>query len=117
MPKRYVPERGDLVRLSFDPRAGHEQKGHRPALVISPRAYNGRVGLAVFCPITSSVKGYPFEVVLPDSLPVKGAILSDQAKSLDWRVRSAQLIGKLPAHLLEEAIAKIMALLDPNVDR
>jgi len=70
----YVPERGDLVWLQFNPQAGHEQAGHRPALVVSPRSYNRRVGLALFCPVTSQVKGYPFEVILPSGLAVQGAV-------------------------------------------
>ena len=113
----YVPERGDVVWLSFNPQVGHEQSGHRPAVVISPRAYNRRVGLALFCPITSQVKGYPFEVVLPAGLGVEGAVLSDQIKSLDWRVRKARRIGALPPEIpeiLEETIARMIALVDPD---
>lgn len=83
--RRYVPERGDVVWLQFDPQAGHEQAGHRPALVVSPKAYNGRVGLALFCPVTSRVKGYPFEVQFPAGGKFEGAVLADQVKSLDWR--------------------------------
>src|SRR5437762_13948374 len=81
----YVPERGDAVWLTLDPQAGHEQAGRRPALVLSPAAYNGRVGLALCCPITNQAKGYPFEVALPDGLAVSGVVLADQVKSLDWR--------------------------------
>ncbi len=114
MAGEYVPERGDVVWLHFDPQTGHEQAGTRPALVISPRAYNRRVGLALFCPITSHVKGYPFEVVLPPGLRVKGAILSDQLKSLDWRVRKAKHVDVLPGDLLDETIARILALVDPD---
>lgn len=110
----YVPSRGDLVWLQFNPRAGHEQAGRRPALVISPSSYNRRVGLAVCCPITSQVKGYPFEVLLPEGLGVAGAILSDQMKSLDWRVRKASRIGSVPAHVLQEAAGKLLALVDPD---
>ena len=113
MATSYVPERGDLVWLQFNPQAGHEQAGHRPALVVSPRSYNRRVGLALFCPITSQVKGYPFEVVLPSGLGVQGAVLSDQLKSLDWRVRQAKRIARLPAEVMEEAVGKILALVDP----
>ena len=113
MATSYVPERGDLVWLQFNPQAGHEQAGHRPALVVSPRSYNRRVGLALFCPITSQVKGYPFEVVLPGDLGVQGAVLSDQLKSLDWRVRQAKRIARLPAEVMEEAVGKILALVDP----
>ena len=83
----YVPDRGDLVWLEFTPHAGSEQRGRRPALVLSPKSYNGKVGLALFCPVTSKVKGYPFEVKLPDGYAVSGVVLSDQLKSLDWRSR------------------------------
>lgn len=114
MARPYIPERGDIVWLQFNPRAGHEQAGHRPALVISPRTYNRRVGLALFCPLTSQVKAYPFEVVVPPGLKVEGAILSDQIKSLDWRVRKANRICTVPSDVLEETIAKILALVDPE---
>ena len=110
----YVPERGDLIWLQFNPQAGHEQAGHRPAVVISPSSYNRRVGLALCCPVTSQVKGYPFEVLLPQGLGVEGAILSDQIKSLDWRVRKAKRIGNLPAEVLRETVGKILALVDPD---
>jgi len=109
--QNYIPERGDIVWLEFNPQAGHEQAGHRPALVVSPKAYNEKVGLALFCPITSSVKGYPFEVVLPEKHEVSGAILSDQIKSLDWRVRKAKLLVSVPKDVLEEVLAKILSLL------
>jgi len=109
----YVPDRGHLVWLTFDPQAGHEQAGTRPALVISPASYNRKVGLALFCPVTSQLKGYPFEVPLPAGLKVQGAILSDQIKSLDWRVRRARFAGSVPAQVLEDAAARIMALVDP----
>ena len=109
----YVPSRGDLVWLQFNPQAGHEQAGHRPALVVSPLSYNRRVGLAICCPVTSQVKGYPFEVLLPQGLRLEGAILSDQIKSLDWRVRKAKRIGTVPADVLQETIGKILALVDP----
>ncbi len=110
----YVPARGDLVWLQFNPQAGHEQAGHRPAVVISPSPYNRRVGLAVCCPVTSRVKGYPFEVLLPQGLGVEGAILSDHIKSLDWRVRKARRIGTVPADVLQETVGKLLALVDPN---
>lgn len=99
--------------LQFNPQAGHEQAGQRPALVISPSSYNRRVGLAVCCPVTSQVKGYPFEVLLPPGLGVEGAVLSDQLKSLDWRVRKARRIGRVPAEVLEETVGKILALVAP----
>jgi mRNA interferase MazF len=109
----WVPERGDVVWLSLDPQAGHEQAGRRPALVVSPAAYNGKVGLALLCPITSRVKGYPFEVLLPDGLPVAGAVLSDQVKSLDWRARRAELACDAPRAVVDETLRKIAALLAP----
>jgi len=80
----YTPAQGDIVWIMFNPQAGHEQAGRRPALVLSPAAYNAKVGLALFCPITSQIKGYPFEVLLPADLPVAGVILADQVKNLDW---------------------------------
>ncbi len=110
MARRYVPNRGDVVWLHFNPQAGHEQAGHRPALVISPRAYNGRVGLALFCPVTSQVKGYPFEVQLPPGLEVSGVVLADQLKSLDWRIREAKRMGVVPLEVVEEVLAKILTL-------
>ena len=109
---RYVPVRGDLVWLQFDPQAGHEQAGRRPALVISPEAYNRRVGLGLFCPVTSKPKGYPFEVALPEGLAVTGAVLSDQLKSLDWRMRRASRIASLPEPVFEEVIARIRPLIE-----
>lgn len=111
MATRYAPRRGGIVWLSFTPQEGHEQAGRCPALVVSPRAYNAKVGLAVFCPITSQVKGYPFEVEIPPRLQVSGAVLSDQIRSLDWRARHAQLICRLPAPALAEVMQKMAALL------
>jgi mRNA interferase MazF len=110
-PKGYVPKRGDAVWLAFDPQAGHEQAGRRPAVVLSPEAYNGKVGLAVFCPITSQKKGYPFEVDIPAGLKVSGVVLADQVKSLDWRARDATLICALPARTITEALKKLGTLL------
>ena len=106
----YVPERGDAVWLNFTPQVGHEQAGRRRALVLSAAAYNGRVGLAIFCPITSQAKGYPFEVELPSGLPIRGVILSDQARSLDWRGRQATFIGRVPAGVIDEVVGKLAAL-------
>lgn len=108
---RFVPDRGDAVWLDFDPQSGHEQAGRRPALVISPRSYNEKVGLALVCPITSQIKGYPFEVVLPEGLKIKGAILSDQIKSLDWQARKAKLIVKLPTTIVRDVLLRISRLL------
>ena len=108
--RRTVPQQGDLVWLSFEPQAGHEQKGRRPALVLSPAAYNGKVGLGLFCPITSQIKGYPFEVLIPAGLAVSGAVLSDQVKSLDWRARRAEFADRLPAAQVREVLDKVGAL-------
>jgi mRNA interferase MazF len=111
MARRYIPERGDIVWLEFTPQAGYEQAGHRPALVVSPKAYNQKVGLALFCPITSNVKGYPFEVVLPENHEVSGVILSDHIKSLDWQARKAKRMATASKDVLEEVLAKILTLL------
>ena len=109
--KTYVPRRGDAVWITLNPQAGHEQAGRRPAMVLSPESYNGKVGLAILCPITNQIKGYPFEVLLPGGLPVTGAILSDQAKSVDWRARNAELICALPAKTISEALQKLGTLI------
>ena len=110
MARNYVPDRGDVVWLQFNPRAGHEQSGRRTALVVSPKAYNQKVGLALFCPITKQIKKYPFEVLLPEGSKTSGAVLSDQIKSLDWRVRNAKLMTKAPKETVREVLAKIHAL-------
>jgi mRNA interferase MazF len=107
----YIPERGDIVWLTFNPQAGHEQAGRRPALVLSPSAYNGKVGLAIFCPITSQIKGYPFEVQIPTGLPVSGAILSDQVKSLDWQARMAEFACRLEDMTTASVLKRLGALL------
>ena len=109
--KPYVPQRGDLIWITLNPQAGHEQAGRRPAVVLSPDAYNGKVGLAILCPITNQIKSYPFEVLLPAGLPVTGAILSDQVKSLDWRARNAELICTLPSRTMSEVLQKLGTLL------
>ena len=106
----YVPDRGDAVWITLNPQAGHEQAGRRPAVILSPAAYNGRVGLALLCPITNQIKGYPFEVVIPTGLAVTGAILSDQVKSLDWRVRNASFICALPSAIIIEVLQKLNTL-------
>ena len=106
----FVPKRGDIVWLQFNPQSGHEQTGHRPALVLSPREYNRRVGLALLCPITSKVKGYPFEVAV-NVKSIKGVILSDQVKSLDWQARKAKLIARVSEDILAEVMAKLHALI------
>jgi mRNA interferase MazF len=107
----YIPNRGDIVWITFNPQAGHEQAGRRPALVLSPAAYNGKVGLAILCPITNQIKGYPFEVLIPAGLSVSGAILSDQVKSLDWKVRQAELACTLPQKTIDEALQKLSTLI------
>jgi len=109
--RTYVPRCGDVVWISLNPQAGHEQAGRRPVVVLSPQSYNSKVGLAILCPITSQPKGYPFEVLLPAGLPVAGAILSDQVKSLDWRARHAELICTFPAETISEALQKLATLL------
>jgi mRNA interferase MazF len=111
MARRYVPARGDAVWITLNPQAGHEQAGRRPALVVSPASYNGKVGLAILCPITSQVKGYPFEAMIPSGLKVGGVVLSDQVKSLDWRMRRAEFICKVPRQTISEVVDKLGALL------
>jgi mRNA interferase MazF len=106
-----APDSGDLVWWTFDPQAGHGQAGRRPAVVLSPRSYNRKVGLALLCPVTGQVKGYPFEVAVPPGLPVQGAILSDQVKSLDWRARRVELAGHLPPEVVRDVLAKLKTLL------
>lgn len=108
----YIPSRGDIVWLEFNPQAGHEHKGTRPALVISPREYNQKVGLGLFCPITSKEKGYPFEVKLPPDIKISGVVLTDQIKSLDWKVRNARFVCKLPDEYIQEVQGKIMTLVE-----
>ncbi|UCG89406.1 MAG: endoribonuclease MazF [Gemmatimonadota bacterium] len=110
----YVPDRGDVVRLQFDPQTGHEQSGRRPAVVLSPRAYNSKVGLALFCPITSRPKGYPFEVRLQARTGLDGVILSDQIKSLDWKARSARKIARASRDVMQQVTALVLALVDPE---
>jgi mRNA interferase MazF len=107
----YVPERGHIVWITLNPQAGHEQAGRRPAVVLSPATYNGKVGLAILCPITSQIKGYPFEVRIPHGLAVSGVVLADQAKSLDWRARKAELICALPETMVTEVLQKLSTLL------
>ena len=111
MSTSYCPKRGDIIWLTFTPQAGHEQAGHRPAVVLSPESYNRKVGLALLSPITSHVKGYPFEVAVPPGLAVSGVILSDQVKSLDWKARKTQFGEELPTEILQDVLAKFGALL------
>jgi mRNA interferase MazF len=111
MARRYVPARGDVIWITFNPQAGHEQAGRRLALVLSPSSYNGKVGLAILCPVTSQIKGYPFEVIIPPGSKLAGVVLADQVKSLDWRVRKAEFICKLPREMTNEVLDKLGALL------
>ncbi|MBM4259853.1 MAG: endoribonuclease MazF [Deltaproteobacteria bacterium] len=111
MARRYVPARGDVIWITFKPQVGHEQSGRRPALVLTPSSYNGKVGLAILCPITSQIKGYPWEVVIPTGSKLAGAVLADQAKSLDWRFRKAEFFCKLPAETTAEVLDKLGTLL------
>ena len=112
MPRRYTPERGDVVWLQFTPRAGHEQAGLRPAVTLSPRSYNEKVGLGLFCPVTSHAKGYPFEARLPEGFAVTGVALCDQVKSLDWKTRRAKFVCGLPEETIDEVMGKARALLE-----
>ena len=107
----YTPERGDVVWISLAPQPGHEQTERRPVVVLSPQAYNSRVGLAVLCPITAHIKGYPFEVLMPPDLPIQGAILSDQVESLDWRAHRAEFVCSLPPAVVEQALGKLRTLI------
>ncbi len=107
----YIPNRGDIIWLNFNPQSGREQMGRRPALVISPKSYNSKVGLVLVCPITSQIKGYPFEVLLPADLQTQGVVISDQLKSLDWRHRNAEFIESVSAELCQEIIAKFSVLI------
>ncbi len=107
----YIPDRGDAVWISLDPQAGHEQAGRRPALVLSPSTYNGRVGLALLCPITNQAKGYPFEVPLPEGYPVTGVVGADQVKSLDWRAREASRICAVPEGVVADVVRRLQTLL------
>jgi len=109
-----VPERGDLVWLEFTPQAGSERRGRRPALVLSRRAYNEKGGLALFCPVTSEIKRYPFEVQLPDGYAVSGVVLSDQLKSLDWRSKKAKLIERVSFDVMALVTSRVLPLLEPG---
>jgi mRNA interferase MazF len=113
---KYVPRRGDVIRVDFNPQLGHEQAGRRPALVLSPAEYDRTVGLAVVCPITNEAKGYPWEVAIPDNPSVSGVVLADQVKSLDWRRRKAEFICTPEEDVLEEVVEKTIALLRPDED-
>lgn len=108
---RYIPDRGHIVYLDFDPTKGHEQRGHRPAFVLSPRSYNAKSSLALFMPIMRQQKGYPFEVLLPPELQIQGVILADQVKCLAWKARGVQFVEAVPESIVEEIQAKLEPLL------
>jgi mRNA interferase MazF len=114
MVKEYIPHQGDFIWLEFDPQAGHEQSGRRPALVVSPSKYNQRVGLAIVCPITSKIKGYPFETCISPTKSSKicGAVLSDQIKSIDWKARKATFIAKASSEVIGDTLSKLQTLLE-----
>jgi mRNA interferase MazF len=107
----YAPDAGELIWINFDPQAGHEQAGRRPALILSPKSYNHKSGLALACPVTSQIKGYPFEVPVPAGCGVSGVILADQLKSVDWKARRAEQIGRVPDPTLEDVLARLAPLL------
>ena len=109
--KGYTPKRGDAVWIDMNPQSGHEQAGRRPALIVSPGFYNKKAGLALLCPITNQMKGYPFEIVIPQGLNVSGAILSDQIKSFDWKTRRAEFIQNIPERIVLAVLKKIHKLL------
>jgi mRNA interferase MazF len=106
----YVPDRGDLVWLQFNPQSGHEHAGRRPALTLSPKAYNQKVGLGIFCPVTSQEKGYPFEVKVSEK-KIEGVVLADQVKSLDWKKREAEFITKAPEIVVDEVTELLKTLI------
>jgi len=107
----YIPDRGHIIWINLNPQAGHEQAGRRPAVVLSPSLYNNKTGLAILCPITTQVKGYPFEVIIPPGKLVSGVILADQVKCLDWHTRNAELICILPEIVIIEVLKKLGTLL------
>jgi len=107
----FVPDAGDLVWLTFNPQAGREQAGRRPALILSPKTYNARSGLALACPVTNQAKGYPFEVALPATSEATGVILTDHVKSVDWKARHAELLGRCTDDVMDEVRARLAPLL------
>ena len=108
---RFTPDRGDIVWVNLNPQTGHEQAGRRPALVLSPASYHRKVGLVILCPITSQSKGYPFEVVIPANDKIRGVILADQVKSLDWKIRETSFICRLSDSVVEEVLKKLSAII------
>ena len=111
MARSYVPHAGDIVWIRFDPQAGHEQRGRRPALILSPRTYNAKARLAIVCPITTQAKGYPFEVALPSSAAVTGVILADHVKNLDWNARRVEFAAKAPPEVVTDVRERLRVLL------
>lgn len=102
-----IPKKGDLVFIDFDPQSGYEQSGHRPGIILSPESFNKVTNFAVICPITSKEKGYPFEVKLPEGLPVHGVVLTDQQKSLDWKSRGLKIVGQAPEDVVQKCVRHI----------
>ena len=110
----YTPKRGDVVNIDLSPQVGHEQAGHRPALVMSANTYNNQVGLAIACPITNKSKGYPFEVTIPVGIGVTGVVIADQAKSVDWQGRGATFRCRMPDDVLDEVFQQVVALIEAS---
>jgi mRNA interferase MazF len=110
----YIPDRGDLIWLYFQPTLGHEQSGRRPALVLSPSKYNGLTGLAVVCPVTSRTKGYPFEILLPEDAQVVGVVLADHIRNIDWASRGCTYIGRADNQIFQDVLDRLFALLEPK---
>jgi mRNA interferase MazF len=108
----YIPDKGDVIWLNFNPQTGHEQAGKRPAMVVTPMQYNKVTGLGLFCPVTSKIKNYPFEVKIPEGFGISGVILADHVKNLDWKAREAELIFSLPKDIFNEVISKFKVLID-----
>lgn len=106
-----APRRGDVIWVTLSAQPGHEQAGRRPALVLSPEAYNRKVGLAVLCPVTTRAKGYPFEVAFPEGLPVSGVVLADQVRSMDWRAATAEFLCEAPPATTREVLQKLSSLI------
>lgn len=111
----YIPRRGDIIWLTFNPQAGHEQAGRRPAFVVSPYSYNKKVGLFLVCPITSQIKGYPFEVQISSKSGINGVVLADQIKSLDWKARQAEFVESADKDVVDAVSARLRPLIDESI--